>query len=246
MNFKIVEGHANVIDYDEIYDDFKNDYLDPYYSAKDLKEKYNLDRRDYKVLNNRVREDTGLVKKPSNHSFPLKDNTYIYKLTNCYGIRKRKGNDRMYFGYYPDMDTARMVRDKLVDNKWDVELGKELYAKYGCEKGNKHNVDLSELVDEFKHLYADEPNRVEDIMKKLKISQDSYSNLLSLVREKYPSIKKKCVRRESYNIKDRPLRYIQEDYDGKWAIRKSNKRWGRFENLQDAIKYREVLESTVW
>ena len=246
LNFKIVEGHANVIDYDEIYDDFKNDYLDPYYSVKDLKEKYNLDRRDYKVLNNRVRADTGLVKKPSNHKFPLKDNTYIYKLTNCYGIRKRIGNDRLYYGYYPDMDTARMVRDKLVENRWDKDIGDELYAKYGCNKGNRHNEDLSDLIDDFKYLYADVPTHVDDIMKKLRISQGTYTNLLRLVREKYPDIKKKSVRTGTYDIKDRPLRYVHEDFDGAWTIRKGKKRWGRFTNLKDAIKHRDELEATVW
>lgn len=248
LNFVVVEGVTNTLDLDEIYEDFKKDYLNPNYTADQVRRKHNLEPRDYKTLNNRVREETGLKKKPTLMNSFADGTTNIYKLKNCYGIRKYIDGELTYFGYYPDMDTAMMVRDKLYEAQWDKSVGDKLYEEYGVDKGNYHHEDISKLLPEFKHLYADVPTHVEDIYKKLRIGGGTYTLLLRMLREKYPNIKKYRFprSRESYDVSSRPNRYLHKDGDGRWSVVKCDRSYGRFDRLEDAVRCRNKLEVNGW
>ena len=138
-----------------------------------------------------------------------------------------------------------MVRDILYENNWNHDVADELYKKYGVNKGNRHNEDISGLLPEFKRLYADEPTHVYDIIKQLGISNGTYTKLLNMLREEYPDIKKCRLPRGSYNISNRPNRYIHRNHD-QYSIIKNDKYYGSFKRLEDAVNRRNYLETRGW
>lgn len=130
--FRIVENSDKNLD--EIYPEFKKDFLDPDLPVKDLKKKYDLSVARYRHLREKVLEETGLQEKPSRRGgrhYTVTENRYIvqHKHGKC-TIYKTIDRYKKSFGTYPDFTTAKYVRDKLVQYDWDETVASDLKRKY--------------------------------------------------------------------------------------------------------------------
>lgn len=267
INFRIVEVSESDRHYEHLYDSFREDYLDFRCSSKDLKEKYDIPPYLYREWSKKIREEEGLNRKPSTYQFMFSENIHIYKLCEGYGIRKKINGFMEYFGRYKELDTAKMVRDKLIDAKWDKEVAEELIKEYGYIKPS--SIDMNELMgkyEEFKHLYLDVPTKYQDILSKLHLNARQYRVLVEMVREEYGrDIKKNKLRcydgsysfKKSKNVtpkpdkvKSRPLRYIRKNTRGKYEIIKvidgKQRYFGCYSNLTSAMNKRCRLERNGW
>lgn len=132
VNFRLIENaDANL---DLIYEEFKQDFLNPKCHVPELKNKYDLSVAKYKYLRNRVLDETGLKEKPTSKGgrhYTVTDRRYIicHKTGKC-TIYKTIDKYKKSFGTYPDFETAKIVRDKLVECNWDKNEALRLKEKY--------------------------------------------------------------------------------------------------------------------
>lgn len=132
LNFRVVESSSNEIE--DIYEEFKKDFLNPKMSVIEIKKKYDLGRAQYKHLRLQVLDETGLQEKPSlrgGRNLTIRDSRYIVihkngTATIFKSINKIKKN----FGRYPNFESACLVRDKLVEENWNEDLAEKLKKKY--------------------------------------------------------------------------------------------------------------------
>ena len=268
LNFRIVEVSESDRNYEHLYDDFKKDYLNPKTTASGLRDKYGIPPYQYREWSKKIRDEEGIYRKPNckfGSSRHITPNQHIYKLSMSYGIRKEIDGMMEYFGKYEDLETARLVRDKLVDAKWDFNLRDKLIREYGYIKPTGvHPEILMTKYDEFKHLYLDVPTRYEDILERLELNSRSYTWLLNKLREEYGRDIKKCKLRcydpnKSFEkpkkptipkIKSRPNRYIHKNSRGKYEIIKiidgKQKYFGCYNLLGSARNRRNRLEANGW
>lgn len=262
LNFRIVEVSESDRDFNCTYDEFKEDYLNPRYSVPELKKKYDIPPYLYREWSAKIREEEGISRKPCLYQQPLTSpNMHLYKLKDGWGIHKKIDGKMKYFGRYHELETARMVRNKLVEARWDDELALELSNKYGYQK--IYNIDeklLMDKYDEFVHLYLEVPTKYQDILSILKINPHAYNWLVHKVREEYgQDVKKNKLRcydenfEIKYNqekIKQKPMRYIRKTPNGKYSIMKivdgKLKSFGTYNRLDTARKCRNRLEANGW
>lgn len=190
VDFNIVEGND---DWMNIYPDFKEDFLDININVSQLKQKYDLSFGKYNYLRKKVLKETGLIEKPAKiggRNYIYKEDRFIRKNKNgsC-TIWKTLNRTKICFGTYSDFETAKMVRDKLVECDWDKKTGEELKKKYGGSK--KRLGDVSQYLEDFEKLYLDRNYKMSEIMDELKITRYQYSRLSKIVREKYNINKRK-------------------------------------------------------
>ena len=268
LNFRIVEVSESDREYKHLYDDFKKDFLNHMYSVSDLRDKYDIPNYVYREWSDKIRREYGLHKKPTlHHSSTFRPNLHLYRLSDGWCILKKKISGMEYFGRYPDVDTARFVRDELIKSNWDTVRAKELIEEYGIVKNSK--VDPDELMlkyDEFKHLYLDVPTRYNDIIDMLGITPYKYNWLLMKLREEIPDVKKNTLRcygsKLTYKkhkthkkptpikVKERPMRYIHKQRNGKYSVVKiidgKAKSFGTYRLLESAKNRRSKLEANGW
>jgi len=182
VNFRIVEYVPPVVDYEE----FKEDFLNPMITVEELKEKYNLGRSEWNHYRSRVLEDTGLSRKPSTRMgvHPTANYEYIQKIGDGYVISKTIGVNTRYYGRYTDYDTAKMVRDKLIESGWDNHLGMYLRDKYAIARRKPAYEKAVEIYPVFEDYYLNSSLTIPKIRERMGISQNCYRYLLAMVRDK--------------------------------------------------------------
>lgn len=131
VSFNLIEGNDDWI---SVYPEFKKDFLDVNVHVPELKQKYDLTHGKYNYLRKRVLDETGLEEKPvklGGRNLAFKEGRFI--------VQDKKGTCRIYktinrvktsFGSYPDFETAKIVRDKLMECNWDMKIADELKEKY--------------------------------------------------------------------------------------------------------------------
>ena len=132
VTFRFVDNsdaHLN-----ELYPSFKVDFLNPNCHVPDLKQKYDLSASKYKYLREKVLKETGLKEKPTlrgGRNYTITDKRYIiqHKHGKC-TIYKTIDGYKKSFGTYPDLETAQLVRDRLVECEWDEVVALELKKEY--------------------------------------------------------------------------------------------------------------------
>lgn len=200
--FNIIEGYEPDIDYDE----FKKDFLNPYILVKELLDKYRISKKVYREYRDKILKETGLWKKPniaqqrSVKGTPFtrecKNAEYIQRINGDYVVVKTIGYTTTYYGRYDDYETARMVRDILVKNNWNNEIGMELKALYGKKHLKPSLEKAKEVYDEYETRYFfDREHTLEEIKHDLGIKGRTYDYLRMLLREKHGS----DVRRAMYD-----------------------------------------------
>ena len=191
-NFRIIEGYEPDVDYEE----FKKDFLDPYILVDELRKKYGISPRKYNEYRARVLKETGLWRKPNVaqqrflKGLPLTRDCqcaeYIQNVNGDFLIVKTICYDTHYYGRYTDYETALKVRDILIENNWDKELGEELKRIYGKKRLRPSLDKAKELYDEYEYRYFNEKDTlVEDIKEEMGISKATYHYMLMLLREKH-------------------------------------------------------------
>ena len=268
--FRIVEQSESSMNYEQYYDEFKEDFLNPLISIDGLMEKYPIPPYIYRRWSKMIKDEHHLTKKPVYiHSVNkvgvegLRENQNIYQLKDCYGISKTFNGVRKYYGKYPDMDTARKVRNILYENDWDESLLPDLINEYGYTKERTLYNKAMEHYDEFKRLYTgNPPTRYVDMLKQLGINPQMYSILVTELRKENPHVKK--TRYYSYDDPDKKpmlvtvqkerkrkkMRYISVQHNGSFTVNKHiggvHKSFGSFKRLDDALNRRDELEANGW
>lgn len=125
LNFRIVEGSSNDLDWEE----FKEDYMNPYISKKSILDKYGIGGGKYLRLGNQVYKETGFKRSCGVRS--IGESTNISKRGNRYRIDKYIKGNKTYCGTYESFEVAKEVRDFLVANDWDLELVKQCIVNEG-------------------------------------------------------------------------------------------------------------------
>lgn len=191
--FHIIEGAD---DFSNIYEEFKEDYLNPNYTVKTIKEKYDLTDNQYRQLKNDVAEETGVNRKPSNTNFErlwVHETRFIdvLKSTHKFRVSKVIHGNYHHFGVYDNLKTAIYVRDTLEENNWSKEVYKQLrYELFGEEIKDKTVIE--EIYDDFKVDFMDGKS-IKSLMKKYEISLHHYKTLSRMIR-KEEGIKRKPIR----------------------------------------------------
>ena len=189
-NFKIVEGDYSTIDYET----FKKDFMNPDILAGDLRKKHGISSKQYRRLSHRVYEEEGISRKPSrSHSILKHYETHvstedIYIRSSPAGgffITKVWDYKTHYFGRYPDIETARMVRDALVESNWDLSVRDEMILKYSVKPANLAYRKAESMFDKFEELYFHSDLKISEILKKYHISSTVYAYLIRMIRKKY-------------------------------------------------------------
>ena len=201
VNFRIVENPQDNLD--EIYPEFKEDFLDETVLVADLKKKYSLSNSRYKTLRDRVFNETGLTQKPckmGGREFPLKKTSFIKKYRNgrCI-IYKTVNGVKKSFGTYEDLETAQLVRDKLIESNWDDDVAEELKKKYIQPRIKPSLQSALPKMDEFEKLYLN-GDSIDDIVTTLNITRYQYTLLSKEVRKKHNLLSKR-QKREKASVK---------------------------------------------
>lgn len=192
-NFTISYRKPPEVDYEE----FKKDFLDCFVKIDEIREKYDLTKSEFMDYRQRVLDETGLKRKPTYSYRPIHffdDAEYIQKKNNGFIVVKsyRSGKDTKtkYFGRYADYNTAKMIRDKLVESDWDEGLGAYLKQKYALSRVELRPAyaKAEELYPEFKELYLHSPLQVKEIKAKLELTNRVYKYLLDMVRDELDDI----------------------------------------------------------
>lgn len=127
MDFNIVEGG---MDYDEFYEDFKLDFLNPKMTIDEIVEKYGISKNRYSTLRKRVCEETGLKGKPMKHFDGKSGRDYVQRRgKDKWVIVKKIGEKRVHFGMYDNFDTAVKIRNELMECGWDKTKFPEIRSK---------------------------------------------------------------------------------------------------------------------
>lgn len=184
-----------IIDVD--YEAFKEDFLNPYLKVDYLKEKYGMSNSDWKHYRNMVLEDTGLSRKPSYnrmdcvrvHKADDRPNLHLRKVGDNYIIVKswghRPNRTVKHYGRYADIETARMVRDKLVDSDWDYNVSAYLKNKYGMDRKKPAYLKALDIYPVFEDYYFHSKLKITEICDKLNITLRMYEYLIQMIRENH-------------------------------------------------------------
>ena len=196
-NFRIVEYVAPTVDYEL----FKEDFLNSFMTIPEIKEKHNLSNSEFKEYRSRVLEDTGLSRKPTYTYRPTQlfgsanrtrrvDGEFIQEKPNGFIVVKTLCGKTKYYGRYREYETAKMVRDKLVESDWDDALGGLLKDKYGCKRGEfKPALEKAKSIyPEFKDLYLNSDMQIIDILEYFGVSQRIYKYLINMIRDEFDDV----------------------------------------------------------
>ena len=199
VNFRIIENPNENLD--EIYNDFKEDFLNPDFKVAELREKYDLSSAKYKHLRGMVFEETGLTQKPCHFGgphLPITERRFIkeYRNGKCI-IYKTIDGVKKSFGTYADLESAKYVRDLLVKYNWDEDVARDLKLHHSSSRVKPALNEALKHYTEFEELYLN-GDTIKEITGKLGISvlvlKYQYNLLSQKVREKYSLLSKRQKR----------------------------------------------------
>lgn len=173
-----------MIERNEIYEDFKLDYISPNITVREMMKKYNLSKNQYDHLKNRVAEETGINRKVSKQKFVRTFTHYsryidFQKSTGKYRVAKVIMGKKTHFGVYDDLETAVYVRDTLEANNWSNQTYKDLrYELFGEEE---ERVKIERIYDDFKKDFI-KGQSLKYLLKKYHIGNSTYKSLSQMVR----------------------------------------------------------------
>ena len=189
INFNIVERTPTVID----YECFKKDFLNPNISVDNLRELYNLTRAEYRHYRDRILEETGLSRKPAKYGrdTQITGDEFIQNRYNGFAVVKTTDNVTKWYGRYKDLETARYVRDKLVESGWDDIVGYKLKEKYALKRMKPSESKAEQCYSEFKELYFDSEYTIAEIREIMGLTHRVYLSLLAMIKKEYGRLYRK-------------------------------------------------------
>lgn len=197
VTFRIIENYND--NFEEIYNDFKEDFINPDVKVAELKRKYDLSSSNYKQLRKMVFDETGLTQKPckiGGPHLPVTERRFIKQYPNgkCI-IYKTVDGVKKSFGTYADLETAKYVRDLLIKYNWDADVARDLKLHHASSKVKPALNKALKHYTEFEELYLN-GDSVDEITGKLGITTYQYNMLSRKVREKYGLLSKRQKRGE--------------------------------------------------
>lgn len=180
--FVIVEGHDTEIDYDK----FKKDFMSREFTYEQLRKKYDLSPRIYGQYASNVCEELGLTKKPpcytvSSFSHNNPEDRYISKIKDKWRVEKSFGTtEYFYFGVYPTLEEARIIRDFLEWNNWSVDIYKCIKSKIFKKREFEYEEDV---MKEFEVDYLNGMSFT-DLHDKYGVSYYNYRKLSTMIKKK--------------------------------------------------------------
>lgn len=180
--FSIVEGHDTEIDYDE----FKKDFISREFTYEQLRKKYGLSRRIYEQYASNVCEELGLTKKPlcysvSSFFYNNPEDRYISKIKDKWRVQKSFGTtEYFYFGVYPTLEEARIIRDFLEWNNWSGDIYKCIKSKIFKKREFEYEQDV---MKEFEVDYLNGMSFT-DLHDKYGVSYYNYRKLSAMIKKK--------------------------------------------------------------
>lgn len=118
MNFRVVSAPEKRLT-EEMYPQFKKDYMDSDLDYHKLKAKYGLSKKEYGEVARRVREEENITTRPSGKA------KYFYPNGNRWVIVKSINGNRIDFGSLPmknySQKKMRAIVEKCKEWGWDYE-----------------------------------------------------------------------------------------------------------------------------
>ena len=114
MKFNIIDGYDKT--FEDIYDDFEDEYLHSNILNEDLRKKYELSKKDFSRLCQLIKSNNGLSKRPSHAR-------HYYKTHHGFNLAKKVDGEIRYGGWLPTskaylLSEAVKLCEKL---SWDSE-----------------------------------------------------------------------------------------------------------------------------
>lgn len=118
MNFKIVDGCEKT--FEDIYDDFEQEYLHTTILNDDLRKKYELSKKDFTRLTRLVKENNRIEKRPTSKKG-------FYKSNHGFNLSKKINGKIHYGGWIPESQKGLLQEAvEICENlKWDSEKCKK-------------------------------------------------------------------------------------------------------------------------
>ena len=117
MKFTLIEGET---DFSDIYNEFKQDFLNPNLLRSEIMKKFNLSENEYRKIRKQVVKETGVAAKPNKyHPVIPCETSYIHKSKSKWMIVKYVDGKKKFFGTYDDLRVAMLIRDELIKYNWD-------------------------------------------------------------------------------------------------------------------------------
>ena len=123
MKFRLIE--SDYINWEEIHDEFTDDYLFSDLSNQEIRLKYDMTHGDFKECCQLVKEENNISRRPFwKHR---KGNCkYYYPTHNGYQIRKIVQGKDTYFGFVPSERIAQILVKLCILASWDIPVCKDL------------------------------------------------------------------------------------------------------------------------
>lgn len=130
MNFNVIDG-TDVILPDELFPRFETDYLESHLTSVEVRKKYNLSKKQYSILTQKIRDKYGLLKRP----YP--NCKHYYRQGNRWVVKKTIEGEIIYFGSLPidvfNADEMDCIVEKCKEMHWNIDKCKELLEVMGAD-----------------------------------------------------------------------------------------------------------------
>lgn len=118
MNFNVINGDYEILS-KELLCDFEADYLNSRLTAVEVRKKYNLSKKQYAELAQKIRDRYGLVKRPYPNA------KHYYRQGNRWCIIKTHNKIRTYYGSLPvdvfSKEEMDVIVEKCEELQWNVD-----------------------------------------------------------------------------------------------------------------------------
>ena len=113
-NFRVVEDKRR--SFDDIYDDFKEDYLNSSMKNEEIRLKYQLTYGEFRLLAKQIKSEVNL----SHRNRRDKKGKYYYKYHSGFSIQKRINGNTVYLGSVPTKEMAEEAIKICEKLNWQI------------------------------------------------------------------------------------------------------------------------------
>ena len=125
MKFNLIE--SNYINWEEIHDDFADDYLFSELSNNEIRLKYDMSHKEFSEFSQFIKAEHNITRRPfwKHRKGGCK---YYYPTHNGYQIRKTINGEDTYIGFVHTEKLAKKLVLLFIDLAWDLMACKKVYS----------------------------------------------------------------------------------------------------------------------